>query len=181
MAANPIQDEEIYTAIYLAGTLSPGVVTLSGHDRVIGWDVKKAAGTKGATLTRTSEDPVEFTCSFYLTDEADFEAWPAFATLLNSTIVGATPKALDIYHPDLASNGIFSVVLKSFGGVVHDGQGGQTIAVKLLEYRPPAKATGSPSGSKSAPKKKNAAPDPNADRKAELARLTQQYRDTPWG
>ena len=100
---NPILDEDLYDAIVLGGTSSPGTVKLSGHDREIGWDVKKGPGQSGATTTRTSEDPVEFTATFSLTDVEDFDAWPAFRTLLLSTVSGATPKALDVY-PDLAAN-----------------------------------------------------------------------------
>lgn len=175
MSPNPIDDEELFAGIVLGGQRSPGQVTLSGHDRKIGWDIKKGAGQAGATTTRTSEDPVEFTCAFYLATLEDFAAWPSFDALIRSTVNGPSPKALDVYHPDLATNRITSVVLSSFGGVIHDGKGGQTITVKLLEYRPPKPKGGTPKGSKSN------GPDPDAEAKAELARLTQQYKDTPWG
>jgi hypothetical protein len=178
MSPNPIDDEELYVGIVLAGQRSPGQVTLSGHDRKIGWDIKKGAGQAGATTTRTSEDPVEITCAFYLATPEDFAAWPSFDALLRSTVSGAVPKALDVYHPDLAANGITSVVLSMFGGVAHDGKGGQTITVKLLEYRPPKPKGGSPKGSRT---KKPSEPDPNADLKAELDRLTKQNQVTPWG
>ncbi len=179
-APNPIDNEDLYTGIFLAGVRSPGRVTLSGHDRKVGWDIKKGAGQSGATTTRSSEEPVEFTASFYLVKDVaqgidDFADWPAFLDLINSTVAGKTPKALDVYHPDLASNDIKSVVKGTVLGTVHDGKGGQTIAVKLLEYRPPKPAGGTPSGS--ATKK----PDPNADVKAELAKLTAEYQKTPWG
>ena len=175
---NPVDNEELYNGIRLGGLgglVSPGVVTLSGHDRVIGWDVKKGAGQSGATTTRTSEDPAEVTCSFYLADQDDFDAWPEFLKLARSTVSGATPKALDIYHPDLAENDIKSVVLKKIGGVVHDGKGGQTRTLVFLEYRPPKPKGGTPKGSKAAKV------DPNQALLDELARLTQQYKATPWG
>jgi len=176
MSPNPIDDEEIYQGIVLGGARSPGTVKLSGHDRVIGWDVKKGAGQSGATTTRTSKDPVEVTCEFYLATPEDFAAWPAFLTVAKSTISGKEPKALDCYHPDLAEVDIKSVVLKKIGGVVHDGKGGQTRTLVFLEYRPPKPKGGSPKGSAT-----KAGPDPNAEAKAELAKLTQQYKDTPWG
>jgi hypothetical protein len=181
--SNIIDDEEYYGSITLAGVRSPGRVTLSGHDRKIGWDIKKGAGQSGATTTRTSNDPIEFTATFYLLkDEAqgidDFELWDDFATLIYSTVAGKTPKALDIYHPDLAANDILSVVLSLFGGPVYDGKGGATIAVKFLEYKPAKAVGGSPSGSKTKPKNEN---DPNAAMKAELEKLTKQYEQTPWG
>ncbi len=172
---SPVSFEDLYNKVILAGVRSPGRVTLSGHDRKIGWDVKKATGQKGATMTRTGEDLVEFAASFYLADDEDFEAWPAFDGLLRSSVGGTTPKALDIYHPDLVINRIVSVVLVSIAGVIHDGKGGQTINVKLSEYRPPQKASGSPSGSKAKPK------DPNADLLNQLNGLTAEYQNTPWG
>lgn len=176
---NPLDHDEVYSSIVLGGQRSPGVVKLSGHDRKIGWDVKKGKGQSGASMTRTSEDPIEFTCEFYLADQDDFDAWPAFDGLIRSTVSGATPKALDIYHPDLVMNHISSVVLSSFGGVVHDGKGGQTITVKLIEYKPPKPKGGSPSGSKTNAKPKG--PDPNQDLLDEIAKLTKQYEQTPWG
>ncbi len=180
---NPIDDPELYDSIVLGGVSSPGKVTLSGHDRKIGWDVKKGNGQAGASMTRTSEDPVVVTATFYLVkDEAqgidDFADWPAFDRLIRSTVAGPTPKALDVYHPDLAANDIKSLVLDTFGGVSHDGKGGQTIVVKFSEYKPPKPKGGSPKGSATAKAKTT---DPNAEANAELERLIKQYQATPWG
>lgn len=183
MSLNPVDFPELYDVVVLGGVRSPGKVTLSGHDRAVDWDIKKGPGQAGATMTKRGEDPVEFTLTFYLVQDVsqgidDFEEWPAFLGLINSTVEGATPKAIDIYHPDLAYNGIYSVVKKSVGGVLHDGKGGQTIVVKLIEYRPPKKSGGSPSGSVTKPKTES---DPNAAAKAEVDRLTKQYEATPFG
>jgi len=171
---NPYDDPELFDSVELGGRRSPGKVTLSGHDNVIDWDVKVGAGTSGATTTLKSAQPTEFTASFFLADDDDFEAWPAFRDLVNSTITGKG-KALDIYHPDLAANGIKSVVKKSIGGVVHDGKGGRTIAVKFLEYKPPKPVKVTPLGSLQRDK------DPNAEAKAKLDALSAQYQATPWG
>lgn len=179
MAPNPIDNEELFDSIILAGVTSPGVVKLSGHDRVIGWDVKKGAGQSGATTTRTSEDPAEVTCAFYLATIEDIDAWPAFLASARATISGKDPKAADVYHPDLAEVDIKSVVLKKIGGVVHDGKGGQTRTLVFLEYRPPKPKGGTPKGSTAKSTKK--APDPNQAALDELARLTKQYQATPWG
>ena len=176
---NPIDHGDAYDAVVLAGQRSPGVVKISGHDRKIGWDVKKGPGQSGASMTRTSEDPVEITLTFYLASPEDIEAWPAFDGLIRSSVSGAAPKALDVYHPDLVMNRISSLVLSSFGGVVHDGKGGQTITVKMMEYKPPKPKGGSPKGSKA--KKQPDPNDPNAAALAELARLTDEYARTPWG
>lgn len=173
---------ESYDYIWLAGLKSPGVVTLSGHDRDLDWDVKVAPGQKGATTTLKGDKPAEITASFYLVRDDgvgrdDFADWPAFDAQIRSTVDGKEPKALDVYHPDLATNGITSVVLKKFGGVKHDGKGGQTIDVVFLEYRPAKPAGGTPKGSQT--KKKN--PDPDQAALDELKKLTDEYQKTPWG
>lgn len=175
---SPITDEEIFNVIELAGVESPGVVTLSGHDSIVEWDVKSASGQKGASLTKKTEKPREFTASFYLADQDDFDDWPAFRDVINSSVAGKVPKALDIYHPDLESNGFKSVVKASIAGVKHDGKGGQTYVVKFQEYAPPIASGGSPTGSASKPK---TTADPNAAANAQLAALTAQYQATPWG
>lgn len=180
-APNPIDNEELFNSIVLAGVSSPGKVTLSGHNRSVKWDVKTGPNLNGATTTFKGIPPVEFTATFYLVKDVaqgidDFAAWPAFAAAINSSIRGTKPKALDIYHPDLAVNDIRSVIKAEIGGVQHDGRGGQTITVKFQEYRPPKKKSGSPQGSKAKPED-----DPNAAAKAELAALIQQYQQTPAG
>ena len=175
---DPINDPELFDAIELGGVRSPGTVKLSGHDRLFNWDVKAGAGQTGASTTLKDVPPRPFKAAFYLADDDDIAAWPAFRDHVNTTISGTTPKALDVYHPDLAANGFKSVVLANFGGVVHDGKGGQSITIEFQEYAPPKPKGGSPSGSSSKPKKKD---DPNAAALAELASLTDQYKRTPWG
>lgn len=179
---NILDNEELYDSIVLGGVRSPGQVTLSGHDRKVVWDVKKGPGLDGATTTLKEIPPIEFTASFYLVRDAlsavdEFEEWESFHKLIDSTIAGAKPKALDIYHPDLAVHGIKSVVKAQVSGAIYDGKGGKTVVVKFQEYRPPKKKTGTPTGSKA----KKPEDDPNAAAKAELARLTEQYKNTPWG
>ena len=86
---NPLDDPALYNVVELGGVQSPGRVTITGHDRKQGWDIKKGSGQKGATTTRSTVDPVEFTCSFYLADREDFDAWPTFLATVNSTADGA--------------------------------------------------------------------------------------------
>ncbi len=178
MTLNPVADEDLYESLLLGGHPSPGSVTFSGHDRKFNWDVKAGSGQKGATTTLKDVPPIEFSATFYLVSEQDFDNWDEFATVVTSTVSGPKPKALDIYHPDLIANDITSVCLANFGGPIHDGKGGMRITIKFQEYKPPKPKGGSPSGSKP---KKPAATDPDAAAKAELARLTAQYQATPWG
>lgn len=171
---NPIDDEEIFNRLDLGGVFSPGVVTLSGHDDVVEWDVKAAEGQKGASLTRKGSKPRTFKASIFMATEEQFAQWPAFRDMVNSTTKGTTTVAVDIYHPDLAAAGITSVVKGTIAGPVY-ASGGVTRVVTFQEYAPPKAAGGSPGGSKAK------GPDPNAAANAELAALTKQYQNTPWG
>jgi hypothetical protein len=181
---NVIDNEDLYNVITLGGTSSPGIVTLSGHNRKVDWDIKDGPGLTGATTTLKSIPPIEFTASFYLVYDVaqglnELDAWPAFQALIDSTVASKTPVALDIYHPDLASQQppITSVAKAEVGGMVYDGKGGATVVVKFQEFRPP-KAKG---GTVAASKAGTTPVDPNADLKAQLAALTNQYANTPWG
>jgi hypothetical protein len=166
---NPIDDETLFDTVIIDGVTSPGVVKLTGHDLVVDWDVKEANGQNFASTTMKGRKLGRFTLSFFLADRDDWDAWQEIVEILQSTIA-PKPRAVQIYHPDLVVPGIESVVLESIGGVVHDGKGGQTVVVKLLEYRPPRKAGGPAKGK-----------DPNAAANAELEALTAKYNATPWG
>ncbi len=172
---NPIDHGELYDSVQLAGRRSPGLVTLSGHDRNQKWDVKAADGAGGASTTYKGEEIAQFTASFYLVLDPvlgldEFEEWATFAAIIRSSLPPkGKPKALDIYHPDLAANDIKSVCQASISGMVHDGKGGATVTVKFLEYRPAKKKGGTPSGSTT--KATTKPPDPNADLKAQVASL----------
>lgn len=179
MPVNVLDNEDLYNVIVLGGKQSPGKVTLSGHDRKVDWDVKGGPSLAGATTTLKSILPIEFSASFYLLRDVtqgidDYATWPDFLKLINSTLAGTKPKALAIYHPDLAANGITSVVKATVGGATYDGKGGMNVVVKFQEYLPPKKKGGTPTGAK-------AGPDPNEAAKAELEALTKQYQATPWG
>lgn len=184
-------DEELAT-IVLGTVRSPGVVTLSGHDRTKQWDVAAAKGQTGAS-SKLDGDPIgQFQASFYLADDgangegpSQFDRWDEFQRLIESTTSGPTPIALPIYHPDLARNHFTEVSNGGVGGRIHDGRGGVIVIVKFIEYKPPkpkpvvkAKAKpgapivmSDPHGDPHPPK-----PDPNAAAKRELTGLVEDAR-----
>jgi hypothetical protein len=176
----PLANNAQLSKILLGTTLSPGKATLSNHERKLDWETKKAKGQKGATTVLNGIPPGEFDVTFELSGDEidengtdDFSLWDAFEKLIWSTINGPQPVALPIYHPDLARNMYTEVVLRSMGGMDHDGLGGARVKVRFGEHAP-AKAKPS-STAKPAPAGKNsgtaAKPDPNAARKKELAAL----------
>jgi len=184
----PNTHPELFRAITLGTATSPGVVTLTGHDRDPSWDVEAAKGQKGASSTLNGDSVGQFQASFYLASAADQIAWPAFQRVLESTLNG--PKALPIYHPDLAANHFTEVCAASIGGILRDERGGATVLVKFIEYRPakPAgakTATGGGGGSAPGTGGNPADPgsgggsgyDPNAERKRELDELLDEARN----
>lgn len=175
---NPIDQEDLYDAIVLDGKRSPGRVTLSGHNRKVVWNIWQGYSLNGATISLKQIPPIEFTASFYLVKDVaqgldDYALWDVFRKVIDSTLVGRTPKAVSIYHPDLAANDVKNVVKAEIGGMVHDGRGGATVAVKFQEYRPARVQGGLPT--------KKPEFDPNADIKRQIDALTKQFQATPWG
>lgn len=185
---NPFDHAEAYAGCVIGGAKSPGQVKLSGFERAVDWDVKKGGGEDGASTVRQGKPPAKGTLTFELAKDPvlgidEFEEWDAFEPTLSSTYDKAAPQALDIYHPDLARLQITAIVVESIGQMVHDGKGGATVAVKVLEYRPPKKkAVGRSKGSKGGfdPVKTaidlfaKQTIDPNAAAKAELDKLLAQ-------
>jgi hypothetical protein len=181
--SRPSDNEDLYSAIVLGTRRSPGVVTLSGHNRDEAWDVKAAKGQTGATSALNGDPIGQFEAEFYLVDDGEidgpsqFDDWEDFQRLIESTTNGPKPVALPIYHPDLARQRYTEVVSGGVGGLVHDGRGGARVKVKFLEYRPPKpkpveKAKPKPDSGTGTRIK----PDPNAAAKAQLAALLERAR-----
>lgn len=178
---NPDDNPELYDHILLGGVQSPGIVTLSGHDRDQKWDVADPQGQTGASSKYGGEKIAGFTATFYLCKDLylgvdDFADWESFQHLIESTFRGSKPVALEVYHPDLALNRINKVCGAKVGGLVQDNKGGATVAVNFIEYRPPKKKTVKSASPGNATHKigksdNSSATDPNAAAKAELAKL----------
>lgn len=168
--------------ILLGTTQSPGVVFLSGHDRVKDWDIQPAKGQTGASSNLNGDPIGKFQAEFYLADEEDFAAWESFQRLIESTTNGPKPVALPIYHPDLARNRFTEVTNGGISGAIHDGRGGKSFQVTFVEYRPPkpkpsAKAQAKPAQTYATTDEgRRSPPDPNAEAKRELAGLLDEAR-----
>lgn len=149
----PYDQDGPLSVIVLGTMISPGVVRLEGHGDAKTWEVRKPAGNAGAVTVLRGDDPKEFQAIFQLagddlaeTDD-EFSRWDSFQALIESTTNGPEPRALPVYHPDLARIRITEVVNGGIGGFIHDGQGGVTVRVTFRKYLPPkpkpaAKATG---------------------------------------
>lgn len=185
----PLEQGDDLDFIVLGDRISPGKVVLSGHDRWKNWDEQKAKGTTGATNKLNGDDLGKFTATFFLAHDDlndletnDFVNWNEFQRLIESMTAGPTPVALPIYHPDLARNKFIDVSSGGVGGMVYDGKGGASVAVKFVEYKPakPKPAAGAKAkpggGSAGTAPGKESKPDPNAAAKAELAALVAEAK-----
>ena len=86
----PSDDDDLWNTILLGNLRSPGVVTLTGHDRIKNWDVQKAKGTTGASSKLNGDDIGTFKATFYLVDDgsqevSQFDQWDEFERLIKST------------------------------------------------------------------------------------------------
>ncbi len=145
-------ESELWDFLRVGDMRSPGVCTISGNDLKIGWDIKAADGQKGATTTRINEPLKQFSALFYLansTDDlnvSDFDRWDEFQDMLERSVSGATPSALEVYHPDLSRNHITAVTIAAIGGMQSDGKGGATVKIDFIEHRPPKPARAAGAG-----------------------------------
>jgi hypothetical protein len=185
-APNPAEFPELYESLLLGGVWSPGVVTLTGHDRTKAWDNQAAKGASGAT-SKLNGDPIgQFQASFYLVkdgsddpEQDDFTRWETFQRLVESTTNGPKPVALPIYHPELLANGFTEVVNAGVGGKLWDDRGGCTVIVKFQEYRPEKPKKVASATAKSSVRQGTTTverPDPNAAAKRELAALVDEAK-----
>ncbi len=137
----------VWDVVKIANVTCPFVCKVGEAKRTSQWDVKLGKGTIGATTTYVGSPPAEFSIEFFLCVADHFAAWDTFRPLLKYNPAG-TKKAVDIYHPSLASIDVSSVLVKSIGSVVHKGAGLYSITVEFMEYLPAPKqsAVSTPSG-----------------------------------
>lgn len=166
---------------FLGNAISPGTIeAISGHDAPDNWDVQAPKGSTGAATKLNGRGVRRPQITIYLAggydgEPDDFADWQAHARLLDSLTSGPTPRALPIYHPDLAASKITEVTRANVSGLVYDGTGGARVTVEFIEYKPPrpkpAKKPAAQGGSVRVGVTTTRAPDPNADKRAELTAL----------
>ena len=182
IAANPVDTPELYDSLYLVGQKSPGLCTFDGlPTRDEGWDIQAPPGGGGFTIHKRTA-PIVFKVKLYLWKGDDdqggqvdhFAAWETWKKVLFTPVKPNSPKALDIYHPQLEglNPAIRSVVIKSHTDPGPDGKGGAWVEIVMLEYRPfirkPVKQLVGTTTSKN---------DPNAALKAQVAQAVADFNN----
>jgi hypothetical protein len=151
---HPLDNPDVWSHIVVAGVSSPGICTVSGAERKWKWEKKEAKGKSGASVTGGNKELAEpsFTLKLWRRGAVDHIAdWSAFRPTLGTPDPN-NPVALDVYHPALEANEIRSVVVQEIGPLTDKGKGMWEVTVKLLEYRKPEPASGTPGSSKSTTK-----------------------------
>lgn len=146
-------DVNDWSYFILNGVPSPGSIPRSafrGFVRETGWDEQHGKGTKGATLVLSKMPPAKGSITLQLIgpggfyaaggSSTDFAQWDNFvANVLSIDPAKQKAEGLAIAHPQLASVGITSVVVKSYGGPEHIGKGLYQVTIELIEWvSPPA-------------------------------------------
>lgn len=144
MSANPLVTPEAWDVLIVAGEYTPGLAKVTAS-RVHKWDEKKGKGGAGSTLTYAGHDLAEGTIEIRMWEEEQYNEFEAKAPAWLPD--PKTPKALDVYHPQLELLKIKSIVIKKLGGVVVSSDGLMTVTIDFLEYAPPKPAGGTPKGS----------------------------------
>jgi hypothetical protein len=155
---SPLKYPPVYDVLYVGGQPSPGVAVISDADRAHKWDVKDGPGTEGAVITYRGKPPAKFTSKHKLWLEEHFAAWNAWRVLLAPEGAKKDVQPVDLLHPALIEQEIFSAVVETLGAIVHEGNGLYSYTIKWLEYRPPAKKNVTTTPSKPVAN----APSPNA-------------------
>lgn len=138
---NPIQNANLWMYFMLGGVPSPGTIPpggIKGFKRETGWDKKKGKGSQGATLTLTSQPPMEGTITLQLITPQDFANWDNFVeAVLSISAADQKSYGLAIYHPQFSSQGLTAVVVAHYTGPEHQGKGKYFATIEMIEWSPP--------------------------------------------
>lgn len=150
---------------------TPGWITsIEGFDLETGWDVQHGKGSKGATLTLTTQPNPKGSITWTIPNSMPllFSQWAEFLPKFKyQPDKNASTNAVAIYHPSLADLGITSVVVKSISPWRHAGRGKYERKIDFIVWTPPPvqSIVSTPSRAREAPASstKGAQPDPISD------------------
>jgi hypothetical protein len=156
IGVNPLSSPSAYWKIVTAGLSSPGAIPkkgISGFGIKNDWEVKKAKGKDGASITKNGKPQKIGSVRFQLWrdgtnpgDPDDFADWDAYRIALQA--LDEAGAAIDIQHPLINDQGVTSVVINEIHMPEEVAPGMWEAAIDFGEWLPtPKPATGTPSGS----------------------------------
>jgi hypothetical protein len=159
---------EVGDQIWLAQRWSPGLCDISGANSPREWEERKGYGWSGAVVVFRGTGLARFSVKLRLYTADDWLGWSTFKPLVDKPPPGKRPRAMDIWHPILVDQGIYSVVVEDLGQTEQTAEGEWTIEIKFVEYRFPKYALVKLEGTQATPD------DPN---EIKIARLTKEAAD----
>ncbi len=161
MGPDPGLAPDGWNIAFIAGELTPGIVSIEGEGLKLKWDDAKGTGTSGATSKFVGRDISKFTMKvtfvegyFGMTEFEQRLKWSeVIIPLMSTAFEGKT--ALDFYHPAVSEPpiDIRSVDIEHIRPMRKDSDTGfWSVSVDFKRYARPKPGLGTPSGSS---KKKN--------------------------
>ncbi len=149
MPANPIRSPGEWQIFRIAGVLLPGIAKVTGCIDKRKLDVKKAKGTKGATVSEEGNDPKAFELELHLCTEEEIDEWDSGEgrRILKEHPKGSTSKAPGVDHPACQECDITAVMTESIGQKEAVGDGSYKVKIMLFPWSPPEASSGTPGGS----------------------------------
>lgn len=181
LGANPLINPSAFDQLIAAGTGHAGIARLmSGGNRPYKWDIKDPAGSEGSTSTYRGwkvSDGITFRFEFWQASQID-DFFANYLPLLQYDASKQNPKPVDVYHPVLAANGIFSITTDDIGPLTDVGNQLWTVTIKFNEFRPNKKknATTTPKDSKTAGKNAAQKPTVEDEQDRQIAALLEQWK-----
>lgn len=181
MPANPFRlpddpNENPFDTIVIAGEFMPGKADIGKPKRTFKWDKKEAPGTAGDSITYRGSRIVDFVIELTFWEAEQIDEWDVKRPALEPNPKAI--KALDVNHPVLERQKVFSIVVEEIVELFHVGKGEWHAQIGCTEYRPPPKvnATATPAGSASGASKDGAGaaakpPTAKSAQEQEIARL----------
>jgi hypothetical protein len=149
MSWNPL--DEPYDKVWLAQKWSPGLCDIEGANSPREWEERPGYGWSGSFLWFKGIRLAHFSLRFRLYTSDDWLDWSTFKPLLDRPPAGKRPRALDVWHPILVDQGIYSLVVEDVGQPTQTADGEWSIEVKCIEYRVPKYSLAKPDGAKATP------------------------------
>lgn len=150
MTWNPFTDEPS-DKVWLAQQWSPGLCDIEGANSPRNWEELPGYGWSGALLRFKGIGLAHFSLKFRLYTGDEWNEWLRFKGLVYRPPLGRRPRALDVWHPILVSQGIYALVVEDLEQEMQTEDGVWTVGFKCIEWRMPKYSLSTPDGAKATP------------------------------